>query len=103
MSTNDWGIAVEGAGLWGSNHDTVREILARGGIETAVHYPTLPNVSPALPRLRYVSGDLPNAERARGNVLSLPLLPTTADEERSWISVHAAPLHDRERSACEPV
>lgn len=63
------------------------EVLARlqaAGIGAAVHYPTPLHLHRALRGLGYRQGDFPEAERAAGEVLSLPMHPhlTAAQQER---------------------
>jgi dTDP-3-amino-3,4,6-trideoxy-alpha-D-glucose transaminase len=45
------------------------------GVETAVHYPSPPHLSPAYASLGWRRGDFPVAERLANTVLSLPMGP----------------------------
>jgi dTDP-4-amino-4,6-dideoxygalactose transaminase len=56
-------------------------LLARRGIETAVHYPTPLHLQPAYAHLGYRRGSFPHAERACQRVLSIPLFPGLTDEQ----------------------
>jgi dTDP-4-amino-4,6-dideoxygalactose transaminase len=58
-----------------SDRDRVREALARGGVETLVHYPVPPFAQPAFAGLKIPPGTFPIAERLAGEVLSLPVGP----------------------------
>jgi dTDP-4-amino-4,6-dideoxygalactose transaminase len=63
------------------------EVLARlqaAGIGAGIHYPTPLHLHGALGFLGYRAGDFPQAERAAGEVLSLPMHPhlTAAQQER---------------------
>ena len=64
--------------------DEVRRLLSEAGIGTAVHYPIPLHLQPAWKGLGYGEGDLPVAEQAAREVLSLPLYPelTPAGVER---------------------
>ena len=57
--------------------DVCRERLARAGIETLVHYPVLPHMSP--PYRDLGAGPLPVAERLAKRALSVPLHPGMDD------------------------
>ena len=55
----------------------VQAELGQRGIQTGVHYPVPCHLQP--PLRRYAHGPLPVAERAAGEVLSLPLFPHMTD------------------------
>ena len=55
--------------------------LRERGVATLVHYPTPLHLQPAFANLGGRSGDLPVAERAAGEVLSLPLYPELTDAQ----------------------
>jgi dTDP-4-amino-4,6-dideoxygalactose transaminase len=55
--------------------DEVREAMKAADIETGVHYPIPLHLQPAYSRLGYAAGAFPRAERAAGQVLSLPMYP----------------------------
>jgi len=55
--------------------DVVRAALTQAGIQTAVHYPVPLHLQPMYRSLGYRSGDLPVAEQAACEVLSLPMYP----------------------------
>jgi dTDP-4-amino-4,6-dideoxygalactose transaminase len=61
--------------------DRIRTGLAERGVETAVHYPRPLHLQGALAPLGYHEGDLPEAERASREVLSLPIFRTMSGEE----------------------
>ena len=58
----------------------LREYLAQRGIGTAVHYPVPLHLQPAFQDCGLRRGDLPNAERACREILSLPLWPGMAED-----------------------
>jgi dTDP-4-amino-4,6-dideoxygalactose transaminase len=53
--------------------DGIAAVLARGGIPTAVHYPTPLHLQPAFRSFPVVDGGVPVSERLAGEVLSLPM------------------------------
>jgi dTDP-4-amino-4,6-dideoxygalactose transaminase len=63
------------------NRDGLRRHLEEQGIGTTVHYPTPIHHQPAYRDLGYRNGDIPGAERAAREVLSLPLYPELTEEE----------------------
>jgi dTDP-4-amino-4,6-dideoxygalactose transaminase len=65
-----------------SDHrETLRRHLHEQGIGTAIHYPTPVHRQPAYCHLGYAEGDLPCAESACRQVLSLPLYPDLTEDE----------------------
>lgn len=61
--------------------DKLVEYLKSKGIGTAVYYPLPLHLQPALRHLGYKDGDFPEAEKAAGEVLSLPVFPELKKEE----------------------
>jgi dTDP-3-amino-3,4,6-trideoxy-alpha-D-glucose transaminase len=59
--------------------DNLREHLAKSGIGTAVHYPVPLHLQPAFHASKMRRGELPHAEKACREVLSLPLWPYMPD------------------------
>ena len=55
------------------DRDRVRRELAEAGIETGLHYPVPCHLQ--APYRRYAGGDLPVAEQAAGEIVSLPMFP----------------------------
>ena len=55
--------------------DRLREFLAKGGIGTGVHYPAPLHLMPAFRDCGLRRGDLPHAEKACREIVSLPLWP----------------------------
>ncbi len=64
--------------------DKLAARLKNLGIPTAVHYPKCLHEQPVFAKLGYSQGDLPQAERASREVLSLPMHPflSEADQDR---------------------
>jgi dTDP-3-amino-3,4,6-trideoxy-alpha-D-glucose transaminase len=74
-----------------AERDRVRAELAEGGIESLVHYPLLPHLSPAYADLGLPRGSFPISERLADEVLSLPMHPFVGDDaERVIAAVRAA-------------
>ena len=65
-------IRIEGAA---APRDCVREFLAKQGIASAVYYPVPLHLQPLYAGLGYKRGELPAAERAAEQLLSLPMYP----------------------------
>jgi dTDP-4-amino-4,6-dideoxygalactose transaminase len=61
----------------------VREELSRRGIETGVHYPVPCHLQP--PLRRFADRSLPVAERAAGQLLSLPIFPHQTDDQVDFV------------------
>jgi dTDP-3-amino-3,4,6-trideoxy-alpha-D-glucose transaminase len=65
-----------------SDHrDELRERLSRGGIASAVHYPTPIHLTEAYADLGLSRGSLPASERLAERMCSLPLFPGMTDAE----------------------
>jgi dTDP-4-amino-4,6-dideoxygalactose transaminase len=60
--------------------DALRENLTGRGIQTGVFYPTPLHLQPAFAGFGGIPGDFPEAERAAGDVLSLPLYPGLSEK-----------------------
>jgi dTDP-4-amino-4,6-dideoxygalactose transaminase len=59
--------------------DAVKEALRADGIESGIHYPIPCHLHP--PYERYATTSLPVAERAAGEILSLPLFPHITESQ----------------------
>jgi dTDP-4-amino-4,6-dideoxygalactose transaminase len=66
-----------------ARRDSVRAALARRGIQTGVHYPVPCHRQPPLRQL--AERPLPVAERAAGEVLSLPMFPHMTDRQVDYV------------------
>ncbi len=66
------------------DRDTVLGRLAESGVGAGIHYPVPVHLHPGMSGLGYSRGDFPVAERAAGEILSLPMYPhiTEADQQR---------------------
>jgi dTDP-4-amino-4,6-dideoxygalactose transaminase len=83
--------------------DAVLDELQKAGIGAGIHYPTPLHLHGALRHLGYREGDFPNAERAAGEVLSLPLHPHLAEEQQSRVVARLRGALDATRPAAASV
>ncbi len=65
--------------------DALKDHLAQKEIASGVHYPIPLHLQPAFAYLGYKEGDLPVAEQASTELLSIPLYPEMTEEQRSHI------------------
>lgn len=62
-----------------ARRDKLRDYLTKQGIGTGIHYPVPLHLHPAFAMAKQKKGDLPHAERACREILSLPLWPYLSD------------------------
>jgi dTDP-4-amino-4,6-dideoxygalactose transaminase len=77
---NQYTIRVEESG-----RDRVQQFLKMQGIQSMVYYPVPLHRQPVYETLNYQSGQLPEAERAAREVLSLPMFPELTGAEQELI------------------
>jgi dTDP-4-amino-4,6-dideoxygalactose transaminase len=65
--------------------DHVLEHLQAHGIGAGIHYPTPLHLQGALRHLGYREGDFPRAEKAAGEILSLPMYPHLTEPQQERI------------------
>jgi len=65
--------------------DALKERLAQAGIGCAVYYPKCLHLQPCFAPLGYREGQLPEAERASLEVLSLPVYPELTGAQRDYV------------------
>jgi dTDP-4-amino-4,6-dideoxygalactose transaminase len=65
--------------------DTVRAQLQAKGVISAVYYPLSLHLQPAYANLGYQAGQLPQAEQASQEVLSLPMFPELSLEQQQQV------------------
>ncbi|WTW97076.1 DegT/DnrJ/EryC1/StrS family aminotransferase [Streptomycetaceae bacterium NBC_01309] len=62
--------------------DEVLAELNEAGIGAGIHYPVPVHLQPAFRELGHAPGDFPVAERAAGEILTLPLFPQITEEQQ---------------------
>jgi dTDP-4-amino-4,6-dideoxygalactose transaminase len=67
------------------HRDEVLSRLNAEGIGAGIHYPTPLHLHGALKDLGYKPGDFPVAERAAGEILSLPMYPHLTEEQQDLV------------------
>lgn len=65
--------------------DALRDCLADQGIRTSVYYPLPLHLQPCFQELGYQPGDFPEAERAGGEVVALPMYPELKEEDQRLV------------------
>ncbi len=75
-----------------ADRDGVRSRLAEQGVESLVHYPLLPHLSPAYSDLGLSRGSFPISERLADEVLSLPMHPFVGDRAERVIAATRAAI-----------
>ncbi len=68
-----------------SSRDRLRSQLQEKGVISMVYYPLPLHLQPAYRDLKYQPGDLPEAEQASREVLSLPMFPELSPEQQSQV------------------
>jgi len=68
-----------------AKRDAIRDTLAKAGIATAIHYPTPIHLQRAYAHLGQGPGSCPIAERAVGEMISLPMFPDLAVEAVDYV------------------
>ncbi|HEX2690332.1 MAG TPA: DegT/DnrJ/EryC1/StrS family aminotransferase, partial [Kofleriaceae bacterium] len=64
-----------------ARRDAIRDRLGQAGIATAIHYPRPIHLQRAYVHLGQGPGSCPTAERAAGEMISLPMYPDLAPHE----------------------
>jgi dTDP-4-amino-4,6-dideoxygalactose transaminase len=65
--------------------DEIVAALNAQGIGAAIHYPFPVHLTPAFAGLGYSAGDFPHAEKAAGEILSLPIYPQITPEQQERV------------------
>lgn len=67
------------------NRDELQSYLKEQGVETMIYYPLPLHVQPVFSDLGYKEGDLPLAEKAAKEALSLPMFPELKREQQEYV------------------
>ncbi|RGA04150.1 DegT/DnrJ/EryC1/StrS family aminotransferase [Microbispora triticiradicis] len=68
------------------DRDRVLAGLHEQGVQAQIHYPVPVHLQPAFADLGYRAGDFPVAERAAGEILSLPIFPHITPEQQEEVA-----------------
>ncbi|NYI75696.1 aminotransferase class I/II-fold pyridoxal phosphate-dependent enzyme [Nocardioides panzhihuensis] len=69
-----------------ADRDRVLEALLEAGIGTGIHYPFPVHLTAAYASLGFGEGSFPVAERAAGEILSLPMFPHLSPEQQEYVA-----------------
>ncbi|HAG11505.1 MAG TPA: transcriptional regulator [Desulfotomaculum sp.] len=67
------------------DRDKLQAFLNERGVGTAIYYPLPLHLQPSFSSLNYRIGDFPQAEKACGEVISLPVFPELASEQQEYV------------------
>ncbi|MBW4633286.1 MAG: DegT/DnrJ/EryC1/StrS family aminotransferase [Iphinoe sp. HA4291-MV1] len=82
-----------GMGVWnqytiralGNKRDSIQNLLQERGVNTMIYYPRPLHLQPVYENLGYKEGQLPMAEQACQEVLSLPMFPELPEEQQDQV------------------
>jgi dTDP-4-amino-4,6-dideoxygalactose transaminase len=80
-----WNAATYTVRVLHERRDAFRAWMTEKGVETAVYYRRPLHLQPALSQFGGRTGELPEAEKAAGEVVSLPLFPEMAESQRNRV------------------
>jgi len=71
--------------IFAQKRDELAAYLKEKGVGTSIYYPIPLHLQKCFEYLGYKKGDYPNAERACGEVLALPIFPELTDDEVDYV------------------
>ncbi|MBW4593348.1 MAG: DegT/DnrJ/EryC1/StrS family aminotransferase [Brasilonema angustatum HA4187-MV1] len=82
-----------GMGVWNqytirvqdNKRDSIQSLLQERGVNTMIYYPRPLHLQPVYENLGYKEGQLPVAEQASQEVLSLPMFPELSEEQQNHV------------------
>ena len=89
---NQYTILIEG-----KKRDDLQQFLKEKGIDTAIYYPLPLHQQECFNYLSHNSNELTNAEKASGEVLSLPVYPEMRKDEIEYVCEEIEGFFDRKR------
>jgi dTDP-4-amino-4,6-dideoxygalactose transaminase len=85
LPETSWNGAIYTLRVREGRRDALRRYLTEQGVETRIYYDPPLHRQPVFGRAGTESETLPEAELASRQVLSLPLYPELAQEQREWV------------------
>jgi dTDP-4-amino-4,6-dideoxygalactose transaminase/acetyltransferase-like isoleucine patch superfamily enzyme len=73
-----------------ADREGLMEHLKRAGIGTGIHYPIPLHLQKAYASLNYRPGDFPVAERAAGEIVSLPMFPQLTERQQARVAAEVS-------------
>jgi dTDP-4-amino-4,6-dideoxygalactose transaminase len=75
--------------------DELQKFLNEQGVSTMIYYPLPLHQQPVFENLGYKAGDLPQAEKAAKEALSLPMFPELKTEQQEYVVVKIAEFYGK--------
>ncbi|WML46114.1 DegT/DnrJ/EryC1/StrS family aminotransferase [Neobacillus sp. PS3-40] len=77
------------------NRDELQKFLNDQGVQTMIYYPLPLHLQPVFENLGYKKGDLPVAEKAANEALSLPMFPELKTEQQEYVVAKIAEFYGK--------
>jgi dTDP-4-amino-4,6-dideoxygalactose transaminase len=75
--------------------DELQKFLNEQGVQTMIYYPLPLHLQPVFENLGYKKGDLPVAEKAANEALSLPMFPELKTEQQEYVVAKIAEFYGK--------